>query len=62
ICATKPVGGLSEARKILRSQEAILSHLREKIGDHEVVNILGSDHAKPRLESILSWGAATFYC
>lgn len=56
------VGGLSETRRILRSQETIVSHLRALISDHEVVSILGSDHAKPRLESILSWGATTFYC
>lgn len=56
------VAGLSEAREILRSQDAIVSHLRALISDHEVVRILGSEHAKPRLENILSWGAATFYC
>ena len=56
------IDGLSRTREILRSQEKIVSHLQALIGDHEVVNILGSDHAKPRLESILSWGAATFYC
>lgn len=56
------VGGLSESREILCSQDKIISHLGELLGDHEVVRVLGSDHAKPRLESILSWGAATLYC
>ncbi|WP_022704973.1 hypothetical protein [Pseudorhodobacter ferrugineus] len=56
------VGGLSASREILSSQEKIVAHLGAYIGDHEVVRILGSDHAKPRLESILSWGAATLYC
>ncbi len=56
------VDGLSETREILRSQDKIISHLGEVLGDHEIVKILGSDHAKPRLESILSWGAATLYC
>lgn len=56
------IGGLSQTRDILRSQDKIVSHLAEFLPDHEVVRILGSDHAKPRLESILSWGAATLYC
>lgn len=56
------VGGLSQAREILRSQDEIVSRLRELFRDHDVIKILSSDHAKPRLENIMSWGAATLYC
>lgn len=56
------IEGLSQSREILRSQDKIVSHLSEVLHDHKVLSILASDHAKPRLENILSWGAATLYC
>lgn len=56
------IDSLSESREILQSQERIISHLGELLGGHESIRVLSSDHAKPRLESVLSWGSTTVYC
>ena len=53
--------GLYQAQGILESQDQILAHLRRITGSHRVVEMLCSDHAKPRLENMMSWGSATLY-
>lgn len=53
---------LHQAQGILQSQDQIGSHLRRFDDSHRVVELLSSEHAKPRLENMMSWGSATLYC
>jgi hypothetical protein len=52
---------LHQAQGILEYQDQILAHLRRYDGSHRVIELLSSDHAKPRLENMMSWGSATLY-
>lgn len=53
---------LHETQGILESQDRIVSHVRRFDDSQRVVELLSSEHAKPRLENMMSWGSATLYC